>query len=163
MEDRQMHRAGPALTLLLALPIALQAQSPNDVSAPAAFTTTGAFFSLSVSDLDASVKWYMEKLGLKVVQRLPKVDKASLAILSGGGLIVELVHNDDAKPRGGDPVLTLGVFKVGVIVDSINKTIATLRARQVIPAFGPYPAKPGAMANVIVRDNAGNLIQFFGR
>ena len=100
-----MHRAAPALTLLLALPIALQAQSPNDVSAPAAFTTTGAFFSLSVSDLDASVKWYMEKLGLKVVQRLPKVDKASLAILSGGGLIVELVHNDDAR---GDAPLDLG-------------------------------------------------------
>jgi hypothetical protein len=28
--------------------------------------------------------------------------------------------------------------------------------------FGPYPARPGQRANVIVRDNAGNLIQCFG-
>jgi catechol 2,3-dioxygenase-like lactoylglutathione lyase family enzyme len=152
-----------ALTLLLAFPIALHAQSPSEVAAPAAFSATGAFFALSVADLDASVRWYTQKLGLKVVQRMPKVDKTSVAILSGGGLIVELVHNDDATPRAGDPALTLGIFKVGVIVDSLDKTIATLRARQVIAAFGPYPAKPGAMANVIVRDNAGNLIQFFGR
>ena len=159
-----MNRAAAhALTLLLALPIALQAQSPSDVGAPAALTSRGAFFALSVSDLDASVKWYTEKLGLKVVHRLPQVDKASLAILSGGGLIVELVHNDDATPRAGDPVHTLGIFKVGVIVDSLDKTVATLRARQVVAAFGPFPARPGAMANVIVRDNAGNLIQFFGR
>ena len=159
-----MHRAaGPALTLLLALSIACQAQSLSDVGAPAAFTTTGAFFALSVSDLDASVNWYTEKLGLKVVHRLPKVDKASVAILSGGGLIVELVHNDNATPRAGDPVLNVGIFKVGLIVDSLDKTVARLRARQVVTAFGPFPARPGAMANVIVRDNAGNLIQFFGR
>jgi catechol 2,3-dioxygenase-like lactoylglutathione lyase family enzyme len=157
-----MHRA-LALTLLLALPIALHAQSPSDVAAPAALNATGAFFAVSVADLEASVRWYTEKLGLRVAQRLPKVDKAALAILSGGGLIVELVHNDDAVPRAGEPVLVRGIFKVGVIVDSLAKTLAILRSRQVPIAFGPFPAKPGAMANAIVRDNAGNLIQFFGR
>ena len=156
-------RRATALTLMLAFPIALHAQSPSDVATPAAFSATGAFFALSVADLDASVRWYTEKLGLKVVQRFPKVDKASLAILSGGGLIIELLHNDDATVPAADPVLVRGIFKVGIIVDSLAQTLATLRARQVPIAFGPYPAKPGAMANAIVRDNAGNLIQFFGR
>jgi hypothetical protein len=30
-------------------------------------------------------------------------------------------------------------------------------------AFGPYPAKAEAMSNLIIKDNAGYLIQFFGK
>ena len=30
-------------------------------------------------------------------------------------------------------------------------------------AFGPFPARPNQRANMIVKDNAGNLIQIFGR
>jgi hypothetical protein len=37
-----------------------------------------------------------------------------------------------------------------------------LEARDVEIAFGPYPARADQRANVIVKDNAGNLIQFFG-
>ena len=43
-----------------------------------------------------------------------------------------------------------------MIVDDFEKTVAMLKARQVEIAFGPFP-------NVIVKDNAGNLIQFFGK
>jgi len=51
---------------------------------------------------------------------------------------------------------------VGVIASDFEKTLSTLKERGADIAFGPFPARPGQRANVIVRDNAGNLIQFFG-
>lgn len=48
---------------------------------------------------------------------------------------------------------------MGVIVSDFEKTLSTLKERGADIAFGPFPARPGQRANVIVRDNAGNLIQ----
>jgi hypothetical protein len=56
-----------------------------------------------------------------------------------------------------------GYFKAGIVVDDYDTTLEALRARGVEIAMGPFPARPGQRANVIVRDNAGNLIQFFGK
>ena len=66
--------------------------------------------------------------------------------LEGDGLIVELIQHDSARPlttagpAAKEPLYIHGIFKVGVIVSDLEKTLA----------------------NAIVRDNAGNLIQFFG-
>jgi hypothetical protein len=54
-------------------------------------------------------------------------------------------------------------MSAGVIVDDFDKTLAMLKARNVEIAMGPFPAKGNQRANIIVKDNAGNLIQFFGR
>jgi catechol 2,3-dioxygenase-like lactoylglutathione lyase family enzyme len=143
--------------LLLCLTLALSAAETP------VLTATGAFFALSVADLKASTQWYAEKLGLKVVMQTPKQDHAAVTVLEGGGLIVELIQHDDAAPAGNDRVLVHGMFKAGVIVDDFDQTVAALKARHVEIAFGPYPKKPNQRANVIVKDNAGNLIQFFGK
>lgn len=135
---------------------------------PPAFTTQGAFFALSVADLDASTKWYQDKLGMSVVMHPPKQDGAAVTVLEGGGLIVELLQRDDAVPlRQAAPGVDAnyrvhGFFKAGVIVDDFDKTLATLKARAVEIAIGPFPSTATQRANVIVRDNVGNLIQFFG-
>jgi hypothetical protein len=42
-------------------------------------------------------------------------------------------------------------------------TLATLKARGVQVAYGPYPASADQRATVIVKDNSGNLIQLFGK
>jgi catechol 2,3-dioxygenase-like lactoylglutathione lyase family enzyme len=133
------------------------------------FTATGAFFALSVKDLEASSKWYSEKLGLKVTTNLAKYGKASGAILEGGDLIVELIQNDDALPLNvvapsvGDNILVHGIFKAGVIVDDLDKLVAIFKQRGVEIAFGPFPSRPDQRSNVIIKDNSGNLIQFFGK
>src|SRR5437763_5702594 len=83
----------------------------------------GAFFALSVADVDASAKWYSEKLGLKVVMQPPKTNQAAIIVLEGGGLIVELIQYDDARPLSKvapavkNNFLIHGIFKAGVIVD----------------------------------------------
>jgi catechol 2,3-dioxygenase-like lactoylglutathione lyase family enzyme len=153
----------------LAVPTLLRGQATESRPEPPFAAAAGAFFALSVADLQASAKWYSETLGLKVVMEAPKRDKAAVTVLEGRGLIVELIQHDDALPlskaapavRGN--LFVHGLFKAGVVVEDFEQTVAELRARGVEIAFGPFPAREGQRANVIVRDNAGNLIQFFGK
>lgn len=129
---------------------------------------TGAFFALSVADVSASARWYTEKMGLKVVMQLPKEDRTAVIVLEGGGLIVELIQHDDAVPLSKaapsvkSNLFVHGVVKAGAILADFDKTLAMIRERNVQIAFGPYPARPNQRANVIIQDNAGNLIQLFG-
>jgi catechol 2,3-dioxygenase-like lactoylglutathione lyase family enzyme len=148
--------------------LALTAAAPQNTAAPVpAATASGAFFALTVPDIDASAKWYSEKLGLAIVMRDTGPDKTRVVVLEGGGLIVELIQRGDASvdktPPSANDRPGLGFFKGGVIVADFDKTVATLKTRGVEIAYGPYPASAKQRANVIVRDNAGNLIQFFGQ
>src|SRR5436190_2033439 len=140
------------------------------IFAAPAFTATGAFFALSVADVQASAKWYQEKLGLTVVMEMPRQDGNTVIALEGGGLIVELIQNDEARPLAaiapatkGNGFLVHGMVKAGVVVSDFDATLAKLRERGVPLAFGPFPAKGNQRGNFAIRDNAGNLIQFFGR
>ena len=158
-----------ACGLLCFAAIPAQGQSSPAPVEPPFTSAKGAFFGLSVADLAASEKWYSEKLGLKVVMRPSKQDKAAVVVLEGGGLIVELLQHDDAAPlsqvagQAKANYLVHGVFKAGLIVDDFDKTIAMLKARNVEIAIGPFPARANQRANAIIKDNAGNLIQFFGK
>ena len=157
------------LLLSLTLPAAARGQAAAPSAEPPFQAATGAFFALSVADVRASVKWYSEKLGLKVVMEAPKQGKVAVTVLEGRGLIVELIQHDEAlplskaAPAAPDRQLVHGVFKAGVIVEDFDRTVAELRARGVEIAYGPFPARDRQRANVIVRDNSGTLIQFFGK
>ena len=131
-------------------------------------TASGSFFALSVADIKASSQWYVAKLGLAVTMQRQRSGPGEVTVLEGGGLIVELVQHDEAlpltklTPERSDAFKIHGYFKAGVIVKDLDKTLALLKARDVPIAFGPYAAKDGRRANFIIRDNAGNLIHFFG-
>jgi catechol 2,3-dioxygenase-like lactoylglutathione lyase family enzyme len=143
---------------------ALLIQGPARAAIETPFAAThGAFFALSVADMDASVKWYSEKLGLAVVMRSPRQDKASAVVLEGAGLTVELVKHDDAIAPSKEPPLIHGFMKAGLVVDDLDKTVANLKARGVPIFLGPFPARGSIKSNALIKDNAGNLIQFFGR
>jgi len=154
-----------ALTLMTGA-LACAAFAVNEDSR--AFTSSGAFFALSVSDIAASARWYEDKLGLKIIAKPPRSGPADVMVLEGNGLIVELIQHDEAVPRDrllpavDDAFRVHGYFKAGLIVKDFDATLAALRTRGVEIAYGPYPAREGQRANVIIRDNAGNLIQFFG-
>lgn len=154
------------LLVLPALPIA---ESSAQTHGAPAIPATGAFFALSVADIRASAKWYSEKLGLAVVKEEPNEKGAAVVVLEGAGLIVELIQHDDAvplvtaAPGVKSNMLVHGIVKAGAIVADFDETLVTLKQRNVQIAFGPYPARAHQRANVIIRDNAGNLIQLFGR
>jgi len=68
-----------------------------------------------------------------------------------------------AAPSINDPTFIHGITKVGMIVDDFDKTLVQLKERNVQIAYGPFPKRSDQRANVIIRDNAGNLLQFFGK
>lgn len=145
-----------------ATPVMTPTDSPDIVA-------TGGFFALSVADAEASADWYSAKLGLKIIFRPPPTNDATVIVLEGGGLMVELIQQADARPLRevapsiSNEVLIHGIFKVGVIVEDFEKTLAILKERNVPILFGPFPATAEQRANVIIQDNEGNLIQFFGK
>lgn len=118
---------------------------------------SGAFFALSVTDVKTSTAWYSDKLGLKVAREIPE---AKVVILEGDGLIVELIQQDGAAPKTNGP--SRGIMKAGFIARDYEAALARLRIQKADIAYGPFPAQPGQRANVIIRDNDGNLIQLFG-
>ena len=150
---------------------AANAQGAGQLPARPVLETKGAFFALSIANMDSSVRWYREKLGLNVAMQVPRSDptKAAMTLLQGGGLTVELVQQDESvplrnflpEPKGA--LFVHGIFKVGVTVDDFDTALATLRARGVDIAIGPFPKTATQPANAIIRDNAGNYIQIFGK
>ena len=148
--------------LCLAAALLAPGQSKPGIELPFS-AVSGAFFAASVQDIDASTKWYTEKLGLQVVLQPPREKDAAVVVLEGGGLTVELVQLAAATAGAREAQLTHGIFKAGLVVDDLNRTVNALKARGVPIAIGPFPARDKIRANFLIRDNAGNLIQFFGR
>jgi catechol 2,3-dioxygenase-like lactoylglutathione lyase family enzyme len=150
--------------LVLSIAVALSSQGASVPATPPLVSSIGgAFFAVSAADIEASTRWYAEKLGMHVTMALPKDGKASVTVLEGGRLTVELIQHDDATPAGRAPELVRGIFKSGIVVDDFEAVLAQLKARGVPIAFGPYPARGSSRSNFIIRDNEGNLIQFFGK
>ncbi|HEX7878637.1 MAG TPA: VOC family protein [Candidatus Eisenbacteria bacterium] len=163
-----MKSVGFALSLA-----ALLMAAPVDAQSPKGRTpwkpVEGAFFALSVPDIVASSRWYQDKLGLEVVLEIPVQNGTAVTILEGGGLTVELLQHATARPISSacpgvtDPQMIHGFVKAGFVVKDFDGVLAELRSRGVEVAYGPFPASDIQKANVILRDNSGNLVQLFGR
>ena len=97
-----------ALMVLAPAPFWAQV-APRPAAAEPVFTTSrGAFFALSVADLEASTRWYRDTLGLTVVMTMPRRDGMAVAALEGGGLLVELIEHATCRHH-----VHLAVFSVG--------------------------------------------------
>lgn len=149
--------AGALLLGLSPTPAAGQSHSTPFVGA------TGAFIALSVPDLEASATWYAERLGLHRTMTIPRMGRiVGGAALEGDGLFIELLQHEEARPGTVPPELTHGIAKAGILVADFERTVAALRQRGIEFAGGPYPARPGQRANVMFKDNAGNVLQVLG-
>jgi catechol 2,3-dioxygenase-like lactoylglutathione lyase family enzyme len=140
-------------------------------AAPPFSGVRGGYVALSVADLDASAAWYADTLDLKIVrEHSQSPDKKSVAtVLMGNGLIVELIHHVEAMPlSSAAPTLTRtfqihGIFKWGVVVDDLDAALKELEARHVNIAFRILSDDGLAYRTFAIRDNAANIIQFFGK
>ena len=153
--------------ILLSFLLQAAAAEPAQAARPI-FTSDGAFLASSVPDVEASARWYQDKLGLSIVMQPPEQGGSRMIALEGGGLLVELIQNDTAKPlRQAAPGVQRdyeihGIFKAGVMVEDWDRLLAELKARNVPIAIGPFPASAEQRANLLIRDHDGNFIQFFG-
>lgn len=133
-------------------------------------SVTGSFLAISVPDLRASANWYSENLGLSVVKQATSPDrKATVTILQGNGLSVELVWFADAvslstiAPEMKGTHQVHGIFKAGIFVDDLDSILDHLKSRDVIMAFEPFFDASMQCRMFAVRDNNGNILQFFGK
>ena len=106
---------------------------------------------------------------MKVAAHPPKQSGNEVIVLQGSGLTVELIRADAAVPiaslgpKTADAFAVYGFVKGGILVDDFNATMEALREKNVAIAYGPFPERPDQKANVIIKDNAGNLIQILAR
>jgi catechol 2,3-dioxygenase-like lactoylglutathione lyase family enzyme len=131
----------------------------------------GGFVAIVVPDLDASTRWYAEKLGLKVVKdhAVRPDKKAAVTILQANGLSVELIWFADAAPlaelapqvSGSHEIH--GILKAGIVVDDLDATLKELKSRGVTMAFETFYDKSMDCRMFAIRDNNGNILQFFGK
>jgi len=158
------------LIIALFLFITSNAVAQNEQKDAKTAKTTGAFFALSVADVDVLGKWYQDKLGFKVIASGEAPNKiAKFAILQTDGALIEMIQHRDAKPMSVvAPTVKAahqihGIFKIGMLVDDLDAVYKSLKDKQVAIAYDLMPAKDVPLRSFAVRDGEGNLIQFFGK
>ena len=129
----------------------------------------GGFLAITVPDVSASVEWYSQKLGLKTLKRATSPDKkAEVAVLQANGLTVELVWFADAVSLGSiAPQLkgthqVHGIFKAGIFVEDLDRVWQEMKGGNVSIAFEPFFDSSMQCRMFAIRDNNGNILQFFG-
>jgi len=150
------------ITLLLFGAKAVTQIQPPTADAPF-FAARGAFFAVVVADLDATELWYKSKLGLRRVKRgnSPRVP-AETVVLAGRNLYVELIHHDGkqlSRIDNEDPVPRL--IKAGVIVAARDFDVVAAQLEKHGVSATIFEDKEMGVRSFLVKDNEGNLIQFF--
>jgi methylmalonyl-CoA/ethylmalonyl-CoA epimerase len=119
---------------------------------------------ISVPDLDAAIAWWYEVLGFEVERRFPIPSiPAQVVILKNGPLHIELFQVDGAKPLPDErrqpdtDVYTHGNKHVSFAVESVQEFAVQLKARGADIVWIKQMAQG---ANIFIRDNAGNLVEF---
>jgi hypothetical protein len=130
----------------------------------------GAFFALSVANVDTVSLWYQDNLGLKVISNGEAPNRiAKFAILQGNGILIEIIQHSKAQARRSitpainDAVQIHGIFKLGMLVRDIDAVYTGFKKREIVIAYDLMQAKDVPMRSFAVRDPEGNLVQFFGK
>ena len=119
---------------------------------------------ISIPNLDAAIAWWRDVLGFEVARRFPIASiPAEVAMMQNGPLHIELFEVPGAKtlpPERRMPdtdVYTHGNKHVSFAVDSVRELAEELRRRG---ADIVWIKEQAHGANLFIRDNAGNLIEF---
>lgn len=117
---------------------------------------------ISVPDLEASIAWYREVLGFEVDRRRTiEAVPCQMAMLRNGDLFIELFEAPGAAPLPegrrlpNEDIKTHGNKHVSFAVDDVPLFAEELRRRGADIVW--------VTANIFMRDNAGNLIEFVQR
>ncbi|MEV1010935.1 VOC family protein [Streptomyces sp. NPDC049881] len=121
---------------------------------------------LSVADVDATAKWYMEQLGFEHVLTHNFEDYGVKAtFLRYGDLSIELVQNDTIvkvqRPMPPNHNAVLGVSQLSIHVDDVEKAheIAVAAGLPIVMDLAPYP--PIQTNAFFLEDPEGNIIEIF--
>jgi len=116
---------------------------------------------LNVSDLDRSIKFYTEQIGLTFVSRREiKENNAEIAFLKDErGAGIELTHWRDKKTLiEGD-----NFDHIAFAVDDVRETVEKLRGKGVTIAMEPFSLQGSASEIAFVKDPDGNWLELIQR
>jgi lactoylglutathione lyase len=112
---------------------------------------------LNVSNLDKSIKFYSERLGLKFISRREiKQNNAEIAFLKDeDGAAIELTHWRDKK------TLTEGdnFDHIAFEVEDVEATVNELRSHGVTIAMEPFSLQGSSSKIAFIKDPDGNWLE----
>src|SRR5690554_2772703 len=88
--------------------------------------------TITVRDLEESLNFYQEVVGLSVTRRFAAEGSTEIAFVGDGGTEVELLYNPEAKVPGMIEGISLG-FEV----DSVDKMIEFVQSKGIKVVSGP--------------------------
>ena len=116
-----------------------------------------AHIGVMVKDVEASKKFYMEKLGFKLDDE-NDLGRVKLAFISNGNCLIELVST--TRESSGTPI----VDHICMEVEGIDELVESLKAQGVDTFEGPVSysaAIRGGVKNVFFKGPDGERIEFF--
>ncbi len=110
--------------------------------------------TINVKDMEASLRFYREVVGLELERSMKPNPGMELAFLGAGGTQVELIRDAKGQSYGAGEGISLG-FEV----DSVDRKVAMLRAKGIEPHSGPFQPNP-SVKFFYVLDPDGLKVQF---
>jgi len=158
-------------TLPLIIFLGLASSRHPDVEHPALLgKPNGSFFALLVPQASEAAEWYRDYLGFSVIRSTEGPGGASRTVmLEQQGVLLEIIEARGSfnlqSVTSKKTSLLQGVRKVGIVIeedgfDSLHSALVRKKATFIGDVFTDDGLK---MRSFIVRDNSGNLVQFFSR
>lgn len=110
--------------------------------------------TLGVKNLDESVAFYRDVVGLGLERRFPAGPGAEIAFMGDGETKVELM----CRAGGGEPIIGPDI-SIGFEVESLDDKMASLREKGVPIHSGPFQPNP-SVRFIFVQDPNGLRVQF---
>ncbi len=110
--------------------------------------------TLNVKDLNESIKFYEEIVGLKVVRRFPAGPGMEIAFLGEGETKIELIFNNKIEINVGPDI------SWGFEVDSVDEMMSFVQEKGIQIESGPFQPSPHSKYFFVLDPN-GMRIQFF--
>ena len=96
--------------------------------------------TIIVKDMDESIKYYTEVIGLKIDSQYNPQPGITITLLKGeGDALIELIKN---------PTDEIGLYSVGMVVEDLNTAVEQLKAKGAKITMEPVPITDGALAFV---------------
>jgi glyoxylase I family protein len=123
-------------------------------------------YALRVPDLEASARWFLEKLDFHVVKswRFNEHRLAWLSPRGNDGLIIELIGGNSPEPNPefgslDESLEHAGFHHLCLDVVDLDQTIAELRRRGANLIVGPFEIAEVRRRHIFVSDPWGNMIE----
>ena len=112
--------------------------------------------ALVTDDVEGSVKFYTETLGLEVIERFPVEDDEDYVFLKAGDMILELMPKKSMQAEEGFHHIS---FRVG----SVDESVQDLRDKEVPIEKEPFDAGTGGIRLAFFKGPNEMLLQLFER